>query len=389
MIKLSYCAKLEGSVSRKVLLLFVLPLFLLLLLVPKTGGQNSASVRPLPHATTTYLASSMPVKLQEANPSPAKSQPAKLQLTAGMTKPKAVGRPKNKKSKTVSAPLDTVRITSKFGPRKHPVLKRKSFHNGVDFAAKLNDKVKTISDGIVVHSGSRGALGKAVFVSHPKLKVTSIYGHLNKVAVRKGETVSAGNVIGYAGTTGRSTGVHLHLTVKDQKTGNNIEPVRYLNQVAVSESGSLDKSGIRQYPTRTAVLSRVVSRPFRSRPTLDDTTVAELPVSRQPIHSIARNKSSQQRSTTVVVQVRNKNTVSIAKAPTKNNFPKSTAPAQEASIAGLQLAIKEAAAKAVNLKGLYSEGIISRNKYLEAESNTDMLQEQLQAIQRNSGSSSS
>jgi hypothetical protein len=386
MIKLSYCAKLEGSVSRK-LLLFVLPLFLLLLLVPKTGGQNNSFVRPLTHATTTYRASSMPVKLQEANPSPAKSQLAKLQLATGMTKPKAVGRPKNKKSKTVSAPLDTVRITSKFGPRKHPVLKRKSFHNGVDLAAKLNDKVKSISDGIVVHSGSRGALGNAVFVSHPKLKVTSIYGHLNKVAVRKGDKVSAGNVIGYAGTTGRSTGVHLHLTVKDQKTGNNIEPVRYFNQVAISESVNLAKSRIREYSTRTAVLSRVVPRPIRSSLTVRDTTVAKLPVSRQPDRSIARNKPSQQRSTTVIAHVRDKHIVSIAKAPTKNNFPKSTAAAQEASIAGLQLAIKEAAAKAVNLKNLYSEGIIARNKYLEAQSNADKLQEQLRAIQTNSGSS--
>src|SRR5581483_195480 len=110
-----------------------------------------------------------------------------------------------KKTKISSVPLDTVRITSKFGPRKHPVLKRKSFHAGVDLAASLNDRVKSISDGIVVYSGARGALGNAVYVSHPKLKVTSIYGHLNKVAVRKGQKVSAGNVIGYAGTTGRST----------------------------------------------------------------------------------------------------------------------------------------------------------------------------------------
>jgi len=125
-----------------------------------------------------------------------------------------------------------VKVTSKFGPRKHPVLKRRSFHNGVDMKAKLNDNVKSISPGVVTYSGDRGALGNAVFVSHPILKVTSIYGHLNKVAVSKGQKISAGAVIGYAGTSGRSTGVHLHLTVKDQKTGTNIEPISFLSKIA-------------------------------------------------------------------------------------------------------------------------------------------------------------
>lgn len=300
--------------SRK-LLFFVLPLFLLLLLVPKTDGQNDPSVRERTVATRTYSLAAMPLKLREAQP-PVKMQATKLQ--------------RSKRAKTASGPLDTVRITSKFGPRKHPVLKRRSFHNGVDLAATLNDKVKTISDGIVVYSGARGALGNAVFVSHPKLKVTSIYGHLNKVAVRKGEKVSAGNVIGYAGTTGRSTGVHLHLTVKDQRTGSNIEPVRYLSQVAVQR---------------------------------------------------------QIESPAVIAELRNKNRVSIAKTATKPKLARSTEGRQETSITSLQLAIKEAAAKAVNLENLYSEGIVARNKYLEAQSTADKLRQQLQFIQEHSGSS--
>jgi hypothetical protein len=130
-----------------------------------------------------------------------------------------------------SVPLEKIHVTSKFGTRKHPVLKKTAFHGGVDMRARLNDNVKSIADGIVTFSGPRGALGNAVFISHPKLKATSIYGHLNKVVVGKGRKVKAGNVIGYAGTTGRSTGVHLHLTVKDQNTGKSVEPISFLASI--------------------------------------------------------------------------------------------------------------------------------------------------------------
>lgn len=131
---------------------------------------------------------------------------------------------------TVSAlPLKHVYITSKFGFRKHPVLKQKDFHGGIDLRAQLNDEVTSISDGIVTSSGPRGALGNAVFISHPALKATSVYGHLNKVAVQKGQRLKAGTVIGYAGTTGRSTGVHLHLTIKE--SGRNVEPISFLSGI--------------------------------------------------------------------------------------------------------------------------------------------------------------
>src|SRR5262249_52327649 len=91
------------------------------------------------------------------------------------------------KTGEASMPLDSISVTSKFGPRIHPILKRKSFHAGIDLAAKLNDKVKAIFEGVVTQAGKDGALGNAVFISHPATKVTSIYGHLNKVAVSKGE----------------------------------------------------------------------------------------------------------------------------------------------------------------------------------------------------------
>ncbi|PWT95484.1 MAG: hypothetical protein C5B53_11365 [Candidatus Melainabacteria bacterium] len=146
-----------------------------------------------------------------------------------------------------SMPLDQVRVTSKFGLRTHPVLKRKSFHAGIDLAAKLNENVKAISEGVVTDAGRESDLGNAVFISHPKLNVTSIYGHLNKIAVSKGDQVTAGQVIGYAGSTGLSTGVHLHLALKDQRTGRNIEPQHFLAQLATRTNfGSTDVQYIAQ-----------------------------------------------------------------------------------------------------------------------------------------------
>lgn len=115
---------------------------------------------------------------------------------------------------SVAAPLSSTKITSSFGYRVHPVTSKYSFHNGVDFRAKLNQEVKSVMPGVVVKAGWRGNLGKAVEIYHPEKKLRTIYGHLNKIAVKKGERLTAGAVIGGAGTTGRSTGVHLHLIAK-------------------------------------------------------------------------------------------------------------------------------------------------------------------------------
>jgi murein DD-endopeptidase MepM/ murein hydrolase activator NlpD len=135
-------------------------------------------------------------------------------------------------------PLEAISVMQKFGPRIHPVLKCQSFHNGVDYGAELNDKVLAIADGVVVFAGDHGDLGNAVKIRHPALKVTSIYGHLNEVALRKGKKVRAGDVIGYAGTTGRSTGVHLHLTIKDSHHRRYLEPETFLSKAGARLQGA-------------------------------------------------------------------------------------------------------------------------------------------------------
>jgi murein DD-endopeptidase MepM/ murein hydrolase activator NlpD len=122
-------------------------------------------------------------------------------------------------------------VTSKAGFRIHPITGKGDFHNGVDLGAKLNDKVYELLDGIVVRVGYRGNLGVAVEVYHPYPNIRTLVGHLNAYTVKPGMWVRRGQVIGYAGSTGRSTGVHVHYTVIKQDTNQYIEPMQYLLQV--------------------------------------------------------------------------------------------------------------------------------------------------------------
>ncbi len=122
-------------------------------------------------------------------------------------------------------------VTSKAGFRVHPVTGRGDFHNGVDLSAKLNDRVYCLLDGVVTRVGWRGNLGVAVEVYHPYPNVRTIVGHLNAYSVMPGMPIRRGRVIGYAGSTGRSTGVHVHYTVVKEDTHEYIEPMQFINQV--------------------------------------------------------------------------------------------------------------------------------------------------------------
>lgn len=122
-------------------------------------------------------------------------------------------------------------VTSKAGFRVHPVTGKGDFHNGVDLAANLNDKVYNLVPGVVTRVGWRGNMGVAVEVFCPYPNVRVICGHLNGYSVQPGTWVQRGRVIGYAGSTGRSTGVHVHYTVINQSTNQYIDPMAYLLQV--------------------------------------------------------------------------------------------------------------------------------------------------------------
>lgn len=109
---------------------------------------------------------------------------------------------------------DVVYVSSRFGPRFHPVLHRWRPHNGVDFAAPRGTPILAVADGEVDHSGWLGAAGRAVVIQHGEF--SSHYAHMSRVArgLRRGDTVEKGDVIGYVGASGRATGHHLHFGVK-------------------------------------------------------------------------------------------------------------------------------------------------------------------------------
>ena len=116
----------------------------------------------------------------------------------------------------LKAPLDFIRISSRFSnARFHPVLKRYRPHHGVDYAAPTGTPVKTIGDGVVIERAYQGGgAGNYVKVRHNSIYTTT-YMHLSRFAsgIQKGATVKQGQVIGYVGSTGLSTGPHLDFRV--------------------------------------------------------------------------------------------------------------------------------------------------------------------------------
>lgn len=105
------------------------------------------------------------------------------------------------------------RISSGFGMRFHPILHRTKLHTGVDFSAPTGSPIHAAARGTVIHAGWWGAYGNAVIVDHGG-GLTTLYGHMSKIACSPGQDVSRGRVLGYVGSTGWSTGPHLHYEVR-------------------------------------------------------------------------------------------------------------------------------------------------------------------------------
>lgn len=109
-------------------------------------------------------------------------------------------------------PIDFARISSRFNlRRKHPVLNRIRAHKGTDYAAVTGTPIKSAGDGKVIFAGRRGGYGNTVIIQHGT-RYQTLYAHMNGFhrSVRRGRKVRQGQVIGYVGTTGLSTGPHLH-----------------------------------------------------------------------------------------------------------------------------------------------------------------------------------
>jgi murein DD-endopeptidase MepM/ murein hydrolase activator NlpD len=117
------------------------------------------------------------------------------------------------------------RITSYYGYRIHPIFKSKKLHTGIDIGVPTGSSIVAASEGRVIHSDWLGSYGKAVLLDHGGGIVT-LYAHNSTLTVKKGQWVERGNTIAKAGSTGNSTGPHLHFEVR--KNGAYVDPLPWV-----------------------------------------------------------------------------------------------------------------------------------------------------------------
>lgn len=123
----------------------------------------------------------------------------------------------------LASPMEFSRVTSGFAMRMHPILRQLRAHKGVDYAAPTGTPVRTVGDGVVEFAGWQNGFGNVVFVRHSNDR-TTVYAHLSRIGVRKGERVNQGQHIGAVGATGWATGPHLHFEFR--VNGEHQDPLR-------------------------------------------------------------------------------------------------------------------------------------------------------------------
>ncbi|MFQ5768032.1 MAG: M23 family metallopeptidase [Acidobacteriota bacterium] len=123
------------------------------------------------------------------------------------------------------SPVQEGYFGSSYGWRRDPFTGRRAFHRGQDIVARRGTEVVAAADGKVVRTGRNGGLGLAVVLSHGH-GLISRYGHLSRIKVHRGQRIKRGELIGYVGSTGRSTGSHLHYEVI--RNGKQVDPRDYI-----------------------------------------------------------------------------------------------------------------------------------------------------------------
>ena len=126
-------------------------------------------------------------------------------------------------------PVNGARVSSPYGTRIHPIFKTKTFHSGIDFAAPYGTPIKASNAGKVIYSGWYGGYGKVVILDHGSCTgapTTTLYAHMSRQNVSVGDTVTRGQTIGFIGSTGYSTGPHVHFELRIN--GKHVNPNRYL-----------------------------------------------------------------------------------------------------------------------------------------------------------------
>lgn len=126
----------------------------------------------------------------------------------------------------LTAPLDSYRITSDFGKRKDPMNGRWSLHQGIDMAFHANTPILAPAPGKVVFVGSRGNYGRVAEIDHG-MGIRTVYAHMRKIDVKAGDYVQFRDKVGTVGSSGRSTGPHVHYEIK--VNGEPVDPMNFIN----------------------------------------------------------------------------------------------------------------------------------------------------------------
>jgi len=132
-------------------------------------------------------------------------------------------------------------ITSSFGEREDPFNGEGAFHSGVDISGTFGEPVRATADGTVEVASMASGYGREIVINHGN-GIQTLYGHLSGFAVTAGQEVNRGEVIGYVGMTGRSTGPHLHYEVRIHNTP--VNPYRYLRETAQQLATADDAVGL-------------------------------------------------------------------------------------------------------------------------------------------------
>jgi murein DD-endopeptidase MepM/ murein hydrolase activator NlpD len=167
------------------------------------------------------------------------------------------------------------RISSGYGRRRHPILGYTRMHAGIDFAAPHGTPIHAVTDGKVQFAGRHGGHGNYVKLSHGN-GLGSGYGHMSRIAVRAGQNVRRGQVIGYVGSTGLSTGPHLHYEL--YRNGATVNP----NSVSFVTRAQLSGSDLANFRARLSELQTI--KPGAALATLEPDPAAE----REPVREIDR-----------------------------------------------------------------------------------------------------